>query len=770
GNGNSIKNSPPSSLTFYPNGTQAISPGDILTENASPQNAFGHAAVITAVNLDASGTGTISILEQNAYPSGARSMHVTAWNVDPDAWAHSQTIQGWLHHPVTERVSVASTGAQGSGDSAHPSISADGRYVAFDSLAADLVVGDTNAARDVFVFDRVNGETALVSAASNGAQGSGISDSPSISADGRYIAFRSDAANLLPGDTNGRSDIFVRDRVNGVTTRVSVASGGAQGDLDSDSPSISADGRYVAFASSAATLVPGDTNNQPDVFVYDRVSGGIVRASVTSGGAQATGPSSAPSISADGRYTAFVSSAADLVGGDTNGVADVFVHDAVTGATSRVSIASGGTQADEASGSPSISADGRFVVFASAATTLTGCDTNGKSDVFLRDRTGGETRRVSVSSAGAQASGDSLTPAISADGMTVTFTSAAADLVSSDTNGWADVFTHSRISGVTARLSAAYDGSQGNADAASPSISEHGRYSAFVSAATNLVDGDTNAAADIFVVDAGVTLLTISGDTGAGGVTLKYAGDTSGTTVSAANGSYSFTVPPGWSGTVTPSKTNYTFSPPSRTYSILTANQSVQDYTATTFLRFKSRGLEDGWVLESAEGSLIGGSMDSAAVVFRVGDDALNRQFRAILSFDTGLLPDGAVVTKAMLKIKRQGIVGTDPFTTHKGLKVDIAQPGFGSSPALEVTDYGAPAGRLGVAIVYRTSNPNLWHTTMLGAAALPYINRTGTTQLRLRFGLDDNDDFGADYIRFYSGNAFDRTYRPQLTVWYYVP
>ena len=173
----------------------------------------------------------------------------------------------------TTRVSVASDGAQGNGYSYHPSISADGRYVAFESYATNLVSGDTNGYIDVFVHDRQGGGTTRVSVTSDGAQGGTGSWNPSISADGRYVAFMSAASNLVSGDTCC-SDIFVHDRQSGQTTRVSVASDGAQGNNHSWYPSISADGRYVAFHSYASNLVSGDTNSAPDVFVHDRGGAG----------------------------------------------------------------------------------------------------------------------------------------------------------------------------------------------------------------------------------------------------------------------------------------------------------------------------------------------------------------------------------------------------------------------------------------------------------------------------------------------------------------
>ena len=289
----------------------------------------------------------------------------------------------------TTRVSVDSNGAQANGISGVPAISADGRYVAFESDATNLVSGDTNNFNDIFVHDRQTGQTTRVSIASDGTQATGGSSfSPAISADGRYVAFASYAANLVSGDTNNFIDIFVHDRQTGQTTRVSVDSNGAEateGFLGSIAPAISADGRYVAFASDATNLVSGDTNGSSDIFIHDRQTGQTTRVSIASDGTQATGGSSFSSaISSDGRYVAFESNADNLVGGDTNLAPDIFVHDRQTGQTTRVSVDSNGTQANGASYSPAISADGRYVAFESLATNLVSGDTNGSSDIFVR--------------------------------------------------------------------------------------------------------------------------------------------------------------------------------------------------------------------------------------------------------------------------------------------------------------------------------------------------------------------------------------------------
>jgi hypothetical protein len=227
-------------------------------------------------------------------------------------------------------------------------------------------------------------ETTRVSVATNGTQADGESFLPSISADGGHVAFRSTASNLVAGDTNSVGDVFVRNRVTGATTRISVASDETQANGESVQPSISADGRYVAFYSLASNLVAGDTNGVSDVFVHDQMTDALTRISVATNGTQGDGESYSPSISEDGRYVAFFSSASNLVANDTNAVPDVFVHDTATGATTRVSAASDGTQGNNGSGNVSaISADGHSVAFSSAASNLVLGDTNGVEDVFV---------------------------------------------------------------------------------------------------------------------------------------------------------------------------------------------------------------------------------------------------------------------------------------------------------------------------------------------------------------------------------------------------
>jgi Tol biopolymer transport system component len=400
------------------------------------------------------------------------------------------------------RVSVDSAGNQANDWSVGSSISADGRFVAFESSASNLVPGDTNNTNDIFVRDLLTNTTTRVSVDSAGNQGNKVSSQPSISADGRFVAFYSDASNLVPGDTNNLPDIFVRDLLTNTTTRVSVDSAGNQGNLVSSDPSISANGRFVAFLSNASNIVPGDTNSSYDVFVRDTLSNTTTRVSVDSAGNQANSDSYYPSISADGRFVAFGSNSSNLVPGDPNNRYEIFVRDLSTNTTTRVSVDSAGNLGNGYSYTPSISADGRFVAFYSDASNLVPADTNNSPDVLVRDLSTNTTTRVSVDSAGNQANSDSYIPSISADGRFVAFYSDASNLAPGDTNNSPDIFMRDLLTNTTTRLSVDSAGNQGNADTrgfASPSISADGRFVAFPSSASNLVPGDTNNRSDIFV-------------------------------------------------------------------------------------------------------------------------------------------------------------------------------------------------------------------------------------------------------------------------------
>jgi Tol biopolymer transport system component len=400
-----------------------------------------------------------------------------------------------------KRVSIASNGTQANGDSEEPSISSDGRIIAFISDATNLVAVDTNGVADVFVHDLDTGITVRVSIATSGTQADDEAFTLSLSSNGRFVAFGSFATNLVAGDTNGKVDVFVHDRNTGATVRVSIASDGTQGNDESFSPAISSDGRFVAFQSDATNLVPNDTNNRSDIFVRDRQTGTTERISVASDGTQANGDSISPAISSNGRFAAFSSEASNLVAGDTNNKADIFVHDRQNDTTELIA---GPAEFNTATGTiivaPAISPDGGFVGFRSDADDLVPGDTNNSFDTFIVDRDTLIAERISVSSSDVEGNSDSGRPSISSNNRYVVFSSIATNLVSQDTNGSEDVFVRDRDAGRTRRVSIAVDGAQGDNDSFSAVISGDGRFVAFTSFAENLVAEDTNGRFDIFVI------------------------------------------------------------------------------------------------------------------------------------------------------------------------------------------------------------------------------------------------------------------------------
>jgi Tol biopolymer transport system component/ribosomal protein L24E len=455
---------------------------------------------------------------------------------------------------------IIERGNAGGGSAFRPWMSDNGRFVAFDSDGKNVVPGllDTNNLRDVFVYDRETNTYFRVSVPTGGGEASGVStgdaggggdgrpstrpvnsERPTISADGCRIAFWSGATNLVPDDTNNVTDAFVHDRcvAGGQTVRVSVNTNGTQANDFSARPVISRNGRWVTFESAATNLISAggiggliggggnDTNGVRDVFVHDlgnssgqMSSDGVTsRVSITNTEApnnQANGDSSKPSISADGTKIVYHSDAANLGG---SGGTNIFLRDIHTSTTRLVSANADGTPADKSSASPSISADGRFVAFATRATNLSGRDNDGKFDVYVKDITnlpGGAVSLVSVASDGTPASypavaQGSVDPTISGDGSVVGFWSDAANLVPGDTNvgpgtnddhGW-DVFVHDRGTGLTRRVSV-NGATQADKDAFSPALSTDGRFVAFDTKATTLstpAEAPTSRSQDIFV-------------------------------------------------------------------------------------------------------------------------------------------------------------------------------------------------------------------------------------------------------------------------------
>ncbi|MCE9646365.1 MAG: hypothetical protein K8S20_10235 [Chloroflexi bacterium] len=933
------------------------------------------------------------------------------------------------------RASVDSSGAQSNAISYTGKISANGRYVAFDSEAGNLVSGDTNGLGDVFLRDLQLGTTVAVSANPSGSLLGG--GDPAISTDGHFVAFDSGATSLVTGDTNNFQDVFVKDTQTGAVFRVSVGTGAVQSNGDSTAASISGDGRFVVFSSSATNLVAGDTNGLDDIFVHDRQTGITVRASADSSGVGANGASTGASISTDGNYVVYFSNGTNLVPGDTNGKSDVFVYALQTGQTTRVSVNSAGVQGDQLARDPSISGDGRFVTFSSYSNNLMTQDTFGYEYVYIRDRQAGTTTVASVQN-GIPMIGWAESSVISSDGRYVAFS--YDDKGDGIAKRW--IYVHDRVTNDTVLPTV---GGESDSAPSRPSISGNGQALVFTSGSTTLVSGDTNGVWDIFVapvtfpvdlmpsvssvandcpggctgpadqvvqftvsfsevvtgVDAadfvlaaggGVTGAAITGvsgtgsayivsvDTGTGDGTLRLdvvdddsikdstlnplggagagngafsgpvyivhksipvvtgivrvdpnpvladsvhytvnfnemvsgvdAGDFTLTStgsvagavvagVSGTDGVYTVTVnigtgdgtlrldvadndsivdvagnplagvgagngnfttgetyqiernSPSVTGivrvdvnpttadavrfTVTLSEAvsgvdmgDFVLNTDSLTgVSILELGGSGNIYTVTagtgngsgslrldlidndsivdsvghplggagtgngsftvgetyTLTRnavipmstdIRSTGARDGWISERNENSNTGGAKNTSGLDLKVGDDSSDRQFRAILHFPTYYLPDDAVVTQAILMIRKQRVVGTDPFTTHQNIAIDIRKGIFSSSNVLsywtmQLTDFQAPADMYTAGVIQ--NNPvGDWYWAVLDSRALQFINLTDVTQLRIEFILDDNDDLGEDTIRFFSGDAPNQTDRPHLQIDYYVP
>jgi hypothetical protein len=390
--------------------------------------------------------------------------------------------------------------AGGAGTSpARNHMDASGRLVVFESDSGSLICDDANFTRDIFLRDRQAGTTSLVSVSSDGQQANGASFDPAISANGRYVAFGSAAKNLAPGDTNNFNDIFLRDLQTGTTNRISVSSSGVQANSVSHAATISADGRFVAFESNASNLVPGDTNNVFDVFVHDNLLGTTERVSIAEGLPEPHGNSTAPAISSDGRYVAFQSDAFPF---DQSAFqkAGVLVRDRLLGTTTWVSLNMSGVPTSQGASTPAISSTGRFVTFESRGDDLVPNEGAGFiRDVFVRDLQTQSTVRVSDASDGTHGNSQSNNPSITTDGRYVVFESFADNLAPGDTNGTFDVFLHDNQLGTTTLLSRGLGGGIGNRSSDHPLISDDGRFIYFQSRATNLVPNDINDVQDVFI-------------------------------------------------------------------------------------------------------------------------------------------------------------------------------------------------------------------------------------------------------------------------------
>lgn len=496
-------------------------------------------AQISTSDLAVAGSASITVV--NPAPGGGTSNALTVTIAPPQPPGTG----------VVQLVSAAMNGAATDGftaSSVPPAISATGRYVAFQSTGTDLVPGPASGFADIYVRDTCIGapggctpSTVRVSVDSNGNLANGNSRSPAISADGRYVAFDSSATNLVPNDTqiNGTADVFLRDTCIGApagcvpsTNRLSVTPSGGQADGDSRNPAISADGRFVAFNSTATDLMVGDTNGQGDVFVRDTCVGApagctpsTILVSVSTQGVQGTLSSILPAISAGGRLIAFGSAASNLVPGDTNGLVDAFVRDTCFGAagactpnTARVSLAANGDQGNGGSGPTGISGNGRFVAFESFATNLVPGDPGTFAQSYLRDTCAGAPAGCMPTTLLVSAAFDGLFPNESGGDATLDFTGRFVAFDSLATNnsvlgasGPESVFVRDTCIGappgcvpvnfLVSVPSTILTGN--NAISNLPVISADGHFVAFLSNATNLVPGGSNGNIQVFLAKTG---------------------------------------------------------------------------------------------------------------------------------------------------------------------------------------------------------------------------------------------------------------------------
>jgi Tol biopolymer transport system component len=394
------------------------------------------------------------------------------------------------------------------GGSGQPSISADGRQIAFASAASNLTlpaVASTMA--QIYTFDALTQTARLVSATASGAPADGPSSQPSLSADGRVLAFTSTASNLVAGVAKKTTNVFV-SVAGGPPQLITSAVGGGATDGSSYQPVVSGNGRLVAFTSNADDLLAGDDNGKPDIFEYDLATGATRRVSTGAGGVQANGPSSNPSINADGRYVTFASTSSNLVGHQAKALEQVYVHDAASNLTALVSLGRGKTRQNAAVSAPftqisSISADGRYVAFDSDATNLVRHPTNSHTNVYVRDRILHRTSMASLGSTGFAGSDDNFAPSISPDGHLVIFDSLSDDLAPGASPG-PNVYLRNLTTATTTTVDVSSNSRARGPELHSgllqqPVVARNGTVAVFESGADNLVGTASNGVENLYI-------------------------------------------------------------------------------------------------------------------------------------------------------------------------------------------------------------------------------------------------------------------------------
>ena len=402
---------------------------------------------------------------------------------------------------TTHLISVASTGGVGNLGSVDSALSDDGAFVPFYSYASDLVAGDTNGETDIFLRDRNGQFTTKVSQAPGGGQADDGSVAPVITPDGRFVAFHSHATNLVPGDTNGREDVFFFDRSTSSTTLVSQSMSGGSANGQSWSPSMSVDGHYVAYSSSANDIVPGDIGFTRDIFVWDRTTDETILVSRGRNGKPANNSSFSPDISGDGRYVTFSSRAKNLVPGPRDRLHHIYLYDRELDKIVRVDQKPNGIPGNrDSSSEPTISGDGSTVAFGSKARNLSRDDSNYYYDVFSYDVGTGLLELITHAYDGGPANGEGYfdDATVSADGRYVAFDSDATNLVPDDGTTWGDAFVYDRTTDTATLISRTRDG-QANRSVFEPMISDDARFVTYYTYASNLFDGDDNECTDVFI-------------------------------------------------------------------------------------------------------------------------------------------------------------------------------------------------------------------------------------------------------------------------------
>ena len=467
-------------------------------------------------------TGEVSILTTD--PSGNPASEVTDQLYSPvPSWSQDGRYLVFHHYSnlvdpyqatssiyrkdmMTGDIELASTRLDmlpnftGSSDSNEAAINADGQFVAFSSNANNLTLNDTNTFQDIFIMNRQLGLNELVSVTPDGIAANGTSNSPSLSRDARFVAFVSQATNLVANDTNNSHDIFVKDRSNGSVMRANTLPNGQVSNGSAGLPFLSGDGSRMAFASNAFDLYAGDNNSQSDVFVKDLVGGGVTIVSATASGLVGNGMSTNPIMSEDGRYVLFRSMASNLVPGDNNGTWDLFVKDLLSNAIVCVSQTPIGQTANGQSASGWISPDGRWVAFSSSASDLVPNDVNNQTDVFLRDLLTGNITLVSQSSTGGAADRGADYPSISRDGQFVSFWSFSTNLQATPVFSRDHFYVKNIATGELTRQTPVMPNNL-SYHAFFSVLSADGSTLAFESTNGRMVGGDYNGVRDIYTTD-----------------------------------------------------------------------------------------------------------------------------------------------------------------------------------------------------------------------------------------------------------------------------